>query len=57
MLENFKSSWLVPAIIVLVLFLVVIKKSHFSLTDAVAEKVIFKLNADYSPFGPTPPVN
>ena len=56
MFEELKKSWLVPAFILLVLVFVVVKKGHFSFTDMVASRVIERLNLDYSPYGPPPPV-
>ena len=50
--EFFKRSWLVPAILCLFVALVLVKKFDFSLTDHIANKVIQKLDADYSPYGP-----
>ena len=55
MLEYLKKSWLVPAIILLALTLVVVNKCHWSLTDVIAQRVIEKLNADYSPVPPPVP--
>ena len=52
MLELLKRSWVLPLIVVMVALFVVIKKTNFSLTDHIADRVIEKLNADYSPYGP-----
>jgi len=51
-LELLKRSWVLPLIVVMVALFVVIKKTNFSLTDHIADRVIEKLNADYSPYGP-----
>ncbi len=52
MLELLKRSWILPLIVIMVALLVVIKKYDFSLTDHIADRVIEKLDADYSPYGP-----
>jgi hypothetical protein len=52
-----KNTWFLPAIILLLLTLVVVKKFDFSLTGYVADKVIQKLEADYNPYGPSYPAN
>ena len=52
-----KNTWFLPAIILLLLALVVVKKFDFSLTGYIADRVIQKLEADYNPYGPNYPVN
>lgn len=51
-LNFMKTSWLVPAIILLSAGFFVIKTFNFSFTDHVANRVIQILDAGYSPFGP-----
>lgn len=56
-LNFLKNNWLVPAIVISLMALGMVKWMDFSLTDYVADKVIEKLNADYTPYGPTTTVN
>jgi len=51
-LNFLKKSWLIPVVLVLFVGAIVAHKTNFSLTDHIANKVIEKLNADYSPYGP-----
>lgn len=58
------KSWLFPAILVIFALIAIVHQTNFSvvdclpdrLVDRVADRVIEKLDADYSPFGPSGPV-
>jgi len=47
------NNWLIPLIIVGLVIVVVAKKTNFSLTDYLADRVIQKMEANYQPYGPT----
>ena len=51
-LHFLKNSLVVPAIVIMIVSLVAIKKFDFSLSDYLANKVIQKIDANYSPYGP-----
>ena len=55
LLHTFRTSWFIPAIVFLLLAFVCAKRFHLSFVDCVADRVIQKLDANYSPFGPPPP--
>lgn len=56
-LNKLKQSWPLLATLILGLAFLLVNKFDFSFSDFVADKVIQKLNADYSPYGPTDPIN
>ena len=48
-----KNVWFLPVVVVLGIILFAVNKFDFSLTDFVADRVIQRLNANYSPYGPS----
>ena len=51
-LHFLKNSWVVLAIVIMIVAMVAIKKFDFSLSDYLVDKVIQKIEANYSPYGP-----
>lgn len=51
----FKNSYLLPLVLILGIGGAVVWKSDFSVFDFLADRVIERIDARYSPYGPPPP--